>query len=356
VGANAGISQKGYDNLTVRADIGGATDSRYGRVDNRSGYGAYNGGSGSGYGQDSSFGKRDDSDSRSRRGLRKLIVVLVAVILVLTAGLGMYILIENSDWFKLAKAEEAILDGKYESGLNKISGIKSERADAVRGFVEVLKIRDEFKNSYSKDEILDTGSEAYGFAKDFKEELTHFTEDYEPMELTEKLSDMYKDYSGAASDVAKLIYDTKVSERFSTAQVSIKEYDSRKHGSQFTTDALKKIEEKTETAYDYIKEKLTETEEYKDFTDEFDGKAEDVMTEFMNSVNAQIEQDKYEIDKFGDKYNGKIIHYDETDSSHKAFVADDLNYADSEEKIAGNAEKLTATLDCAMIFNSIEEN
>ena len=274
----------------------------------------------------------------------------------LTAGLGLYLLVENSDWFKLAKAEAAILEGKYESGLNKISDINSDRADAVRGFTEVLKIRDEFKNSYSKDDIVDTGSDAYGYAKDFKEELTHFTEDYEPEELTEKLSDLYKDYSGAASDVAKLIYDTGVSDRFMTAQTCIKEYDSRKHGSQFTTDALNTIEKETETAYDYIREKLTETEEYKDFTDEFDGKAEDVMSDFMNSVNAQIEQDKYEIDKFGNKYSGKVIHYDETDSSHKAYVADGLDYADSEANIAKNAEKLAATLDCAMLLNSFKEN
>ncbi|MED9969161.1 MAG: hypothetical protein UFA98_04000 [Ruminococcus sp.] len=358
-GSFDGASGSGYGRADNRGGYGsynGASGSGYGRVDNRGGYGSYNGGADTGYGQISSSERSRDKGSGSRRGLGKLIVVLVAVILVLTAGLGLYLLVENSDWFKLAKAEAAILEGKYESGLNKISDINSDRADAVRGFTEVLKIRDEFKNSYSKDDIVDTGSDAYSYAKDFKEELTHFTEDYEPEELTEKLSDLYKDYSGAASDVAKLIYDTGVSDRFMTAQTCIKEYDSRKHGSQFTTDALNTIEKETETAYDYIREKLTETEEYKDFTDEFDGKAEDVMSDFMNSVNAQIEQDKYEIDKFGNKYSGKVIHYDETDSSHKAYVADGLDYADSEANIAKNAEKLAATLDCAMLLNSFKEN
>ena len=336
-----GNGVNGYDDVTVSANDA-AVPNIYG-------------GAAQGYGENNrapGFDKVSAVNSRSRKVIVRLIAALAAIIIALAAGLGVYTLVVSSDWFRLAKAEKAILEGKYDSGLSKISGVNSERADAVRGFTEVLKIRDSLKNSFGSNDVAGFDSDAYGYAKDFKEELTRFAKDYEPMELTEKLSGLYKDYSAAAADVAKLLYDSGVSGRFVTAQVSIKEYDSRKHGSRFTTDALEKLADETETAYGYIRDKLTETKEYKDFTEEFDGRAENIMTEFMNSVSAQIEQDRYEIDRFGSEYRGRVIHYDETDSSHKAYVADGLDYAGSDESIKRNAEKLIATLDCAMLLNS----
>ena len=86
---------------------------------------------------------------------------MIALIAAMLVGLFVFLIIDNSDWFKLAQAESAILDGKYDSGINKISKIDSDRAEAVRGFVDVLKLRDELKDLYDTNTLCDFSSEAY---------------------------------------------------------------------------------------------------------------------------------------------------------------------------------------------------
>ena len=50
-----------------------------------------------------------------------------------------------------------------------------------------------------------------------------------------------------------------------------------------------------------------------------------------------------------------MIYYSTTDANHKAEVADGLAYADNEANIKLNAERLVASLDCAMLINAFDK-
>ena len=307
-------------------------------------------------GYQSGFESRQNRGSqKTNRAAKKFIGIMIALIAAMLVGLLVFLIIDNSDWFKLAQAESAILDGKYDSGINKISKIDSDRAEAVRGFVDVLKLRDELKDLYDTNTLCDFSSEAYSKAKEFKEKLADYSKDYKPEKLTNKLSDLYSDYTSASADIAKLLYDSKVSQDFGTAQYSLWEYDKRKHGDNFTVDSLRTVKENTEKAYDNITKNLTDTDEYYDFAEKYSGKAEDALEEFKSNVSNQIAQDNSEIDSFGSQFGSKVIYYSTTDANHKAEVADGLAYADNEANIKLNAERLVASLDCAMLINAFDK-
>ena len=298
----------------------------------------------------------DPEMRRNSGGPRKAIAVIVTIVASIGIAFAIFLLISNSDWFKLARAESAILDGRYDDGKEMIESLDSDRAKAVRGFAEVIRLRDELKELYNTETLCDFDSEAYKKAKKFKEKLNDFTEDYKAEKLTEKLSECYTDYVKASANTVKLLYDSKVSEQLVTAQYSIKEYDNRKHGSSFTISSLTAIKEKTQDAYDQIERSLTDTDEYKDFSKSYSGKATSAMSEYCSAVKNQIEQDQYELDQNSSKYGDKSISYMNTDSSHKAVVADGLYYADSDTHISKNAEMLIASLDCSMLIDSFDSS
>ena len=146
-----------------------------------------------------------------------------------------------------------------------------------------------------------------------------------------------------------------MSQDFGTAQYSLWEYDKRKHGDNFTVDSLRTVKENTEKAYDNITKNLTDTDEYYDFAEKYSGKAEDALEEFKSKVSYQIAQDNTEIDNFGSQFGSEVIYYSTTDANHKAEVADGLAYADNEANIKLNAERLVASLDCAMLINAFDK-
>lgn len=289
-----------------------------------------------------------------QRNGSKIIAASVIFTVMAVMAFVVFIVVYTSDWFKLAQAESAMLDGKYEDALQTIKELDSDRAEAVRGFADVMKLRDELKEQYSNDSLFDMDSEAYQKAKDFKEKLTSFTKDYKPAELTEKLSDLYESYADAAGDVAELLYDSEVSTDFATAQNTFTEYAKRKHGEKFTVQSMTAVKDATKTAYDNIGKKLMNTGKYKDFTASCNDKAVSTMSEFYNNINSRIAQDEHEL-KDADKYKDKEVSYENTDSSYKPYVADGLKDADSQENITSNAETLIASLDCAMLVNSFDK-
>lgn len=343
-----------YNNFgAVNADHTVSAENEY-----RGNYGYGNYGSGGNYSGQNNYGYNQYDTQKStakKSGAGKLIAALLIIAAVVGVGVSVFVLITTSDWFKLAGAEADILDGKYSEGLEKIESLDSDRAKSVRAFVEILKLRDGLEDAYDVNTLCDADSEAFKTAKDFKEKLASFSEDYKPETLTEKLREQFTDYSEASADIAKLLYDSKVSEDFATAQVSVSQYDARKKGMPFTVDSMEETNADTQKAYDNIVKNLTDTEEYKEFAEDYEGKAETALTEFQNTINRQIAQDSYEIEKFGKKYGSKSIFYSNPDQDHKAVVADGLEYADSEENIEKNAGLLVSSLDCAMLINAFKQ-
>ena len=207
-----------YGDRTISAERTYTGGNNYGVNNNQ--YGGYQGSYQGSY--QSGFESRQNLGAqKTNRAAKKFIGIMIALIAAMLVGLFVFLIIDNSDWFKLAQAESAILDGKYDSGINKISKIDSDRAEAVRGFVDVLKLRDELKDLYDTNTLCDFSSEAYNKAKEFKEKLADYSKDYKPENLTNKLSDLYSDYTSASADIAKLLYDSKVSQDFGTAQYSL---------------------------------------------------------------------------------------------------------------------------------------
>ncbi len=290
---------------------------------------------------------------QKQRSGGKIIAAAVTVTVVAILAFVTFMIVYNSDWFKLAQAESAMLDGKYTEGLNKIGDIDTDRAKAVRGFADVMKLRDKLKEQYGTDTLCDMDSDAYKTATDYKQKLTDFSKDYKPAELTEKLGDLYEDYAKAAGDVSSLLYDSDISTEFVTAQNTFTEYAKRKHGEKFTIGTMTAVRDATQSAYDNIGSKLMNTDAYKSFTSSYSGKAVDTMSEFYGNINTRIAQDNHEITD-ADKYENKELRYQNSDTSYKPYVADGLEYADSQENITSNAQKLIASLDCAMLINSFD--
>ena len=192
-----GFADEYYDR-TISAERTYTGGNNYGVNNNQ--YGGYQDSYQSGFESRQNLGAQ-----KTNRAAKKFIGIMIALIAAMLVGLFVFLIIDNSDWFKLAQAESAILDGKYDSGINKISKIDSDRAEAVRGFVDVLKLRDELKDLYDTNTLCDFSSEAYNKAKEFKEKLADYSKDYKPENLTNKLSDLYSDYTSASADIAKLL-------------------------------------------------------------------------------------------------------------------------------------------------------
>ena len=174
-----GFADEYYDR-TISAERTYTGGNNYGVNNNQ--YGGYQGSYQSGF---ETRGNR--GSQKTNRAAKKFIGIMIALIAAMLVGLFVFLIIDNSDWFKLAQAESAILDGKYDDGVKKISKIDSDRAEAVRGFVDVLKLRDELKDLYDTNTLCDFSSEAYNKAKEFKEKLADYSKDYKPENLTHKL-------------------------------------------------------------------------------------------------------------------------------------------------------------------------
>ena len=297
---------------------------------------------------------REPVPQKKKGGNKGLVITLIILSVVLLAAGGFLLFTffyHESEDYRTQQAEEAILDGDYNGGLDYISKFDSAQAKAIRGFVEVLRVRDAYAERYNSGILQTENDTVRTYYDDLKAKLESYDlENDLPSKLKEKCR-LYKKRCGDMVSAFDGFYLTDLKK----AQKTILEFKKRKEGAAFTISGLENVVSISEPAVQSIEYNMMNNEAYKELSANSDAKAVKAMDEFYRNTSLQLGQDKFDLDSYRKSQgNATELKLQDSVTSYDAKVADGLKSLQSESDIDENAYLLRAALSYAWLAYACE--
>ncbi len=288
---------------------------------------------------------------KSRKGLIAAIIIIAAV-LVAAGGLAAYQFIYiNSDGYKLGQAEQSILAGDYQTGLDKISDLQTKQAQDTRLFAQFLAQKEGFAADYNAG-MLQTAQDGVN-AK--AEALWESFEGLgEGLQLPGKLNESYQLYRKRYAAMREGLAQISLA-NLTDAQHCVLEFKKRKEGENFSVSKLQSIVSTSEPAVKAIEDKWYNTDAFKEFANASSAQAVKTANEFYQAVATQLSQDKFDLDTYQKSYSGDTaIKLSDTVQAYDAAVGTGLKSLRETADAEQNAKALSEALKIAWTAYAFE--
>ena len=287
---------------------------------------------------------------------KALIITLIAVGVALAAAVGILITLiirNNSDDYKIDKAESEILAGNYDEGYEIIEDVSAPQANAMRDFANVIRCRDNFKKVFDPN-VYQNGDDTVDAAA---KELIKAYDDFKSYDdLPTGLRGMYDSISGKMAG-RKSALDALSRDDLKNAQNCVLEYKLRKEGKHFTIPELEAIIAASEPAVKSLENNLINTDAYKKFSGSSDALAVKDMNTLLTTVSTQVSQDKFDLQEYQKtKKRDDSLWFQNIVRRYDAVVGDGLKYLNRESDLVDNAEALYTELSYAWLAYAFETN
>lgn len=287
---------------------------------------------------------REARSAGSRRAKKAAAVLIISAVLLALVGGGLFfaqVFYADSDAYIISKAENQILDGNYEEGLRLIEDIKSDSADAVRQFTELLKLRDSYAEAF-KPEALQTADDPLKLCYDrLREAHSAFSLGDK---LPEKLRERWDRYNVRVTGMSGALTNL-TAEELADAQICVLSFGERKRGGSFTTTDLENVITVSEPALKAIDEKLLQNKDYKKFREGSKAQAVKATQELYDAASSQLEQDKFDLNEYlGKGKAGVTLRLNSVDENYRADVGKALSPLGSLSDTEENAGRLYTAL------------
>ena len=279
-----------------------------------------------------------------KSGKAALIIAIVTASLVLVLIGGYFasrIYYRNSDPYKISQAEQNILNGDIDKGLNTIENVRGAQADAVREFAKLMRCREEYSSNYKPDKLQGSDDPV----KASYDKLTEAYIDFSAYDdLPEKLKKRYNLYSSRLAEMSEVLAGLKMSD-LTDAQRGVLSFGNRKRGDGFTTGDLENVIRITDPAVKAIDAGVMQKPAFGELKSHSSASAVKVMQEFFDNVSLQLEQDKFDLNDYLSKgKSGFTLKFDSPDPDYQAVVSNSLKPLNSEEDASANSNTLYTAL------------
>lgn len=298
----------------------------------------------------------ENADAKKKSGKKRLVIAAVAAAALLVIGVGIFadvIIYHGTDSYKISKAEDLILSGEYSEAIDIISDIKSDESDAVRGFAELLKLKDAYLEDYDPDR-LQTDSDPVKASGD---SLVSAYEGYKGFDsLPDKLRSRYNTIRDRMADRASARLAVN-REDLKAAQRSIFCFKQRKEGASFTISELEELLSSTEPAVLRLETNLINKQGFRSFYEDSGSLAAKALSGLCAKTSAQVAQDRFDADNYlKTQKRGDSLRLNETVTNYDAEVAEGLKCLNSEADIDENAGLLTEAVPYAWLAYAFSDN
>lgn len=277
--------------------------------------------------------------------LSAFIAVAVAVIISVIALNYSY---HNSDEYKLRVAEDAILEGDCSGGLKAIDCVNSTQANAVRRYVNLVSCYNNFARDYDSSSLINSSSDAYKSAVTFKDAVKSFEAQGLDGYLPERLGGKFALLSSAVS-ASDIFQSESLYPYLYDVQTEIYDYYLRKTGAAFTVGELKESYSTGKSAFDYIQEEFTGTQEYSELAAAEYCVAVKDLSSLLDESSYRISADQGSIENTAGKPDSTEYNYSKTDRDYKPVISDRLKSITSYDNIKENSQLLSCSLECGML-------
>lgn len=284
----------------------------------------------------------DPAPKKSGKAVLIVAIIAASLVLVLIGGyFASRVYYRNSDPYKISQAEQSILNGDIDKGLDTIEKVQGKQADAVREFAKLMKCREEYSSSF-KPGTLQTSDDPI---KESYDKLTEAYIDFSSYDdLPENLKKQYNLYSSRLADMSDVLTSLKMSD-LTDAQRGILAFGNRKRGEGFTTGDLENVIRYSDPAVKAIDASIMQKPAFGELKNNSSASAVKVMQEFFDNVSLQLEQDKFDLNDYLSKgKSGFTLKFDEPDPDYQAVVSHMLKPLASEDDAAENSNTLYTAL------------
>ncbi len=246
---------------------------------------------------------------------------------------------ENSEEYRIERAEDEILDGNYDEALSRIEDIRTEQADAMRKFVSLKQAVDKYQSVYHADEFV-TSVNTSDSAADLIDSFSKLPSD---LPLPEKLRAKYDLYQARRDAMQSCAVDT---DDLAAAQKCVWDFKQRKEGASFTVSDLNNAIGVSEPAVQKL-EAVLKSDSYIGFA-ATGCPAVSTMQSFFEIVSNQVSQDKFDRDNYvRDGFSYSNLKLTGTVANYDASVGTGLKSLQNESDIQNNADALSVKLKAA---------
>lgn len=288
------------------------------------------------------------------RRLMLMVVGIVAVILCLAIGMGIFFHF-NSDEYKIEKATELVLLQSYTEATNKLSSVYTPQAEVIENYINVLQARDEFLNSFQAAALMTSEhQDIIDKANLFKDKLYEFKGKESVYLLPSSLKQQYDYYICFCEKIDKACYNyTDFSKSIYSMYMEVQDVflnpTTRNRSDSFTLLTMQNHIETSKTAIGTINEWLNNLEDFSNSANKFSGLNDDncppelrcfydSTKNLINACNQKIDSEQGKLDKDLKEFdlNDKVylVH---PDKNYKAYVLYDLNEIADANDIGQNA-------------------
>ncbi len=281
---------------------------------------------------------------KKKSGNKALVVTIIIASTVILAAVGLFVfqlIYTNSEDYKTQKAQSEILSGNYQAGLDHISGFRTPGADAVREFVELLKVRDSYAEAYNSGLLQTDKDEVNGAFAKLKEQFESFNS---ADRLPDKLKEKYKSFSDRFSAMDSVLEKLSASD-FYDAQLCVLSFRDRKTGGSFTLDELQSVIDTSSPAIGSIEKNLINNDSFKQLSAESNAQAVKTINDFYGIVSAQNNQDKFDLENYRKtQKDDESLKLSAIDKNYEANVGTGLTSLKEKSDAEENAYKLVSAL------------
>ena len=291
-----------------------------------------------------------------KKGNKALMITLIAVGAVLIAAVGILITLiirNNSDEYKIDKAESEILAGNYDEGYKILEDVDAPQANAMRDFANVIRCKDNFKEIFDPN-VYQNGDDSVEAAA---KELIKAYDDFKSYDdLPKGLKGMYDSISERMADRQSAL-DALSKDDLKNAQNCVLEFKLRKEGKHFTIPDLEAIIAVSEPAVKSLEENFIGTDAYKKFSGSSKALAVKDMNTLFTTASTQVSQDKFDLQEYQKtKKRDDSLWFQNIVRRYDAVVGDGLKYLNRESDLVDNAEALYIELSYAWLAYAFETN
>ena len=279
-----------------------------------------------------------------KSGLKPLVIILSFIVAALLVAVGFLLytyFYHHSEGYLTHQAEKAILAGDYDEGLKTISSFSSDRAEAVRAYVQLLKHKDYFAAAFRPQELQTSQSDAYSY---YNTLLTVFHDfsgaDWLPSGLKEQY-DGYQERLEAMDAVLGVVTEADLCD----AQICVFDFKKRKEGASFTIEELNTTTLVSEPVVMKMDHRLIHGKAYQNFSAVSQAKVITVMNAFYTTTANQVHQNRFDLQTYRSRQlEGKDIKLNDQVERYEANIAEGLRPLNSEADITANAATLYEAL------------
>lgn len=271
---------------------------------------------------------------------RALMIVAIALAVLVVGVVGFLIgsaIYRNSDGYKIAQTEEAVLEGNPDEGLEYIRGVNSPEADAVRQFCEIEKQRKSFFDNYDKNTL-------QGFDAPVKVSYDKLSMAYNSFNASDKLpgklKERYDSYNGRVTAMNSVLSDL-TTRTLTDSQRGVLAFGERKRGANFTVNELSTVVSQSEPAVLALQSVVVNNSRYAAFAQNNDAAVVNAMYEFYQVASDRLTQDRFDLENYEQRFGPNVaILLSDTDENYVASMGSMLRSLSNLSDAQSNAQKL----------------